>query len=138
MSIDVTFFEATPFSLSFLVTSQRVGDDFLVYTISSPVPLAPLDPTPAPVPVKPPITQVYSRCQTLQSLVQHWLLHHQIQSRMMIFQLLFVKVNVSVLTQSLCLFLINICHFPLVPLLHTSIDSISLPNIVCEALSHHG
>ena len=37
----------------FTVTSQGEDDDLLVYTISSP--------TPAPVLVKPPITQVYSR-----------------------------------------------------------------------------
>ena len=54
MSIDVTFFETTPFSLSSPVTSHREDDDLLVYTIVSPAP------TPAPVPVKPPITQVYS------------------------------------------------------------------------------
>ena len=52
-------FETTPFSLSSLVSSRGGGDDdLLVYTIGS---LAPLVPTPAPVLVKPPITQVYSR-----------------------------------------------------------------------------
>ena len=61
VSTNVTFFGTTPFSLSSPVTSQREGDDLLVYTISSHIPLAPLDPTLAPVPVKPPITQVYSR-----------------------------------------------------------------------------
>ena len=44
-------FESTPFSLSSTITSQGEDDDLLVYTISSPT----------PVPVKPPITQVYSR-----------------------------------------------------------------------------
>ena len=57
MSIDVTFFESTPFSLSSIVTSQGDDDDLLVYTISSSTP------TLAPVCVKPPITQGYSRCQ---------------------------------------------------------------------------
>ena len=62
VSIDVTFFETIPFSLSFPITSQGEGDDLLVYTISSLVPPAPLalpapsDPTPTPVFVKPPIT----------------------------------------------------------------------------------
>ena len=60
VSTDVTLFETTQFSLSSLVTSKRDDDDFLVYTIAS---LAPSAPTPAPVPVKPPITQVYSRRQ---------------------------------------------------------------------------
>ena len=58
MSIDTIFFESTPFSLSCPITSQGEGDDLLVYTISS---LAAPNPTPAPVPVKPPITQAYSR-----------------------------------------------------------------------------
>ena len=64
VSIDVAFFETTPFSFSSPVTSQGEGDDLLVYAISSPVPptpLAPLDPTLAPILIKPVITQVYSR-----------------------------------------------------------------------------
>ena len=40
VSIDVTFFETTPFSLSSTVTSQGGDDDLLVYSISSPT-LAP-------------------------------------------------------------------------------------------------
>ena len=63
MFTDVTFFETTPFSLSSPITSQGEGDDLLVHTISSPVPLAPLDPTLASVLVKPRISQVYSWCQ---------------------------------------------------------------------------
>ena len=54
----------------------------------------------------------------------------------MIFQLLSVKVNVNVFTQSLRLFPITICRLPLFFI--TSLDSISLPNIVHEALSHPG
>ena len=57
MSTDVTFYETTSFSLSSPVTSQGEGDDLLVYTIVSPAP------SPALVPVKPPITQVCSRHQ---------------------------------------------------------------------------
>ena len=90
VSTNVIFFETTPFSLSSPIPSQVEDDDLLVYTIASPAP------TPAPIPVKPP--------RILQSLVQYRLLRHQIQSRMMIFRLLSIKVNVSVLTQSLCLF----------------------------------
>ena len=63
VSTDVTLFETTPFSLSSPITSQGESGDLLVYTISSPVPAAPPDPTPAPGPVKPPITQVNSRRQ---------------------------------------------------------------------------
>ena len=57
MSIDVTFFETTLFSLSFTVTSQGEDDDLLVYSISSPVP------TPTLALVKPPIIHVYSQHQ---------------------------------------------------------------------------
>ena len=53
VSTDVTFFETTPFSLSSPVPSQGENDDLLVYTIASSTPPAP---TPALVPVKPPIT----------------------------------------------------------------------------------
>ena len=60
MSTDVTFFETTPFSLSSPIPSQGEDDDLLVYTIASPTPPAP---TLAFVPVKPLITQVYSRRQ---------------------------------------------------------------------------
>ena len=55
MSIDVTFFEISMFTLSSTVTSQGEDDDLLVDDISSP--------TPIPVPIKPPITQVYSQRQ---------------------------------------------------------------------------
>ena len=51
--IDVTFFKTTLFSLSLHVTSQENDDDLLVYIVSSPAP------TPASVPIKPLITQVY-------------------------------------------------------------------------------
>ena len=57
VSIDVTVFETTSFSLSSHVPSRGEDDDLLVYTIASPAP------TPALVPVKPPITQVYSQHQ---------------------------------------------------------------------------
>ena len=63
---------------------------------------------------------------TLQSQVQHQLLRHQIQSKMMIFQLLSVKVNVSVLIQYLYLFPITIFRLPLVSLLHLWILSLCL------------
>ena len=60
MSTDVTFFEITSFSLSSPVTSQGEDDNLLVYTIASPALSAP---TPTSVPIRPPITQVYSRHQ---------------------------------------------------------------------------
>ena len=66
MSIDVAFFETISFSLLSIVTSQVEDDDLLVYTVSLPVPSlspTPIFTAPSPVPVKPPITQVYSRRQ---------------------------------------------------------------------------
>ena len=65
VSINVTFFETTLFSLSFTVTSQGEDDDLLAYTISSPTP------TLALVPVKPSITWCILGARTLLSLVQH-------------------------------------------------------------------
>ena len=59
VSIDVAFFETTPFSLLSTVTSQGEDDDLLVYTVSLPIPTlapAPIFTAPAPVPLKPPIT----------------------------------------------------------------------------------
>ena len=132
MSTDITFFKTTPFSLSYPVTSQGEDDGLLVYTIASPTPLAP---TPAPVPIKPSITQIYSRHQnplassptpvaSSSDLVQnddipialrkgkHHVLTHS-----------FVSYNH--LLSSSCSFI-------------ASLDSISLPNTICEALSHPG
>ena len=54
MSIDVAFFDTTSFSLPSTITSPREDGDLLVYYVSLPVP------TPAPIPIKPPITYVYS------------------------------------------------------------------------------
>ena len=65
VSTNVKFFENVSYSSPPTHTNQEEADDLLVYTIASPV--APLVPAPeklAPpilVPVKPPITQVYTR-----------------------------------------------------------------------------
>ena len=56
VSADVTFLENTHFSLDPIHTSQREDDDLLVYTLASPA-LASVPPL-----TKPPITQVYARC----------------------------------------------------------------------------
>ena len=50
VSTDVAFFETASFSLPFTVTSPGEDDDLLVYYVSLPIP------TPAPIPIKPPIT----------------------------------------------------------------------------------
>ena len=59
--IDVTFFETTPFSFSSTITNSREEDYLLVYIISSPTPTPIPTPTPTHIPIKPPITHVYSR-----------------------------------------------------------------------------
>ena len=122
MSTDITLFKTTMFSLSSPITSQGEGDDLLVYTISSPAPLAPPDPTPALVPVKPPITPVYSRRQNplISSPTPTASSSDPVQNNDLPMALR------SVLTQSLCLFLITICRLPLVPLLHLLILSLFL------------
>ena len=126
VSTDVTFFETTPFSSSSPITSQGEGDDLLVYTISSPVPLAPPAPTPTPIPVKPPITQVYSRRQNppVSSPTPAASSSDPVQNDDLPIAL--HKGNVNVLTQSLRLFPITICRLPLVPLLHLLILSLFL------------
>ena len=57
VSADVTFLKNTPFSQDSIHTSQGEDDDLLVYTLASPAP------TFVPPVTKPPITQVYTRCQ---------------------------------------------------------------------------
>ena len=120
MSTNVAFFETTLFSLSSTVTSLGEDDDLLVYYVSIPVP------TLATIPIQPPITQVYSQCQnppvscpTLAALTLDPVSSDDLP-------ILSIKVNVSVLTQSLLLFPIIICHLPLVPLLHLLILSLFL------------
>ena len=122
MSIDVAFFETTPFSLSSIVTSSRGDDDdLLVYYVSL------LVPTPSPIPVKPLITHVYSRRQNPPVLSPTpQLLRHKIQSLVMIFLLLFVKVYANVSTQSPQFVLITICHHIPPLLLHPWILSLFL------------
>ena len=61
VSIDVAFFETTPFSFPSTVTRQGEKEDLLVYTLTSPI--VSREPTSVPAQVKPPITQVYTRHQ---------------------------------------------------------------------------
>ena len=48
VSIDVTFFETTPFSLQSTITSQGEEEDLLVYILASPIISS--EPTPVPAP----------------------------------------------------------------------------------------
>ena len=140
VSTNVTFFETTPFSLSSPVTSQGEGDDLLVYNISSPVPLTPLAPpapTPALVPVKPPITRVYSRRQSspVFSPTPAASSSDPVQNNNLLIALRKGKrqcahpissfVSSNHLSSFSCSFI-------------ASLDSISLPNTVREVLSHPG
>ena len=134
VSTDVTFFETTLFSLSSPVSSQGEGDDLLVYTISS---LAPLVPTPAPVPVKPPITKVYSRCQNppISSPTLIALSSDPVWNDNLRIALCKVKRQCAHPFSSFVSYNhLSSSSYSLI----ASFDSISLPNIVHEALSHPG
>ena len=140
VSTDVTFFETTSFSLPSPITSQGEGDHLLVYIIASPIPparLAPPNPTPAPVPVKPPITQVYSQCQNppVSNPTPTASSSDPVQNDDLLIALRKCKcqcahpISLFVSYNHLSTFS---CSFI------ASLDSISLPNTVCEALSHPG
>ena len=121
----------TSFSLSSIVTSSGEDDDLLVYYVSLPVP------APAPVPVKPPITQVYSRRQNPPFSIRtpSTSSSNPVQNDDLPIALCKGKrqcahpissfVSYNHLLSSSCSFI-------------ASLDSISLPNTVCEALSHLG
>ena len=134
MSIDVTFVETTSFSLSSPIPIQGKNDDLLVYIIAS---LAPSTPTTILVPVKPPITHVYSQQQnpSVSSPIMTTSSSDPIQNDDLRVALPKGKrqcahpissfVSYNHLSSSSCSFI-------------ASLDSISLPNIVREALSHPG
>ena len=127
MSIDVTFFETTSFSLSSTIPSQGEDDDLLVYTISSP--------TPAPILVKPPITQVYSRRRNppISSPTSAALSSDPIQNDDLLIALRKGKRQCAHPISSFVFY--NHLSFSSCSFI-ASLDSISLPNTVREALSH--
>ena len=132
MFTDITFFETTPFSLSSPVTSQGEGDDLLVHTISSPIPS---DPTLAPVPVKPRITQVYSWRQNppVSSPTLTALSSSPVQNDDLPIAL---RKGICQCAHPISSF-VSYNHFSFSSYSFiASLDSISLPNTVCEALSH--
>ena len=61
VSTNVAFFETIPFSLSSAVTSQGEEEDLLVYALA--LPTISSEPAHVPAQMKPPITQVYTRRQ---------------------------------------------------------------------------
>ena len=112
VSTNVTFFETTSYSLSSPDPSQGENDDLLVYTIASPAP------TPALVPVKPPITQVYSQRHNppVSSPTQATSSPNPVQNDDLLITLR--KGNVDVLIQFPHFALMTTCHHILVLLLH--------------------
>ena len=131
VSIDVAFFETTPFPLPFTVTSPGEDDDLLVYYVSLPAP------TPAPIPVKPPITQVYSRRQN--PLVSS---PTPVASPLDLVSSDDLPISLRI-GKLQCLHPISSFYSYNHLSSHSysfiaSLDSISLPNTICEALSHLG
>ena len=131
VSTDIVFFATTPFSLSSTVTSPREDDDLLVYYVSLPVP------TPTLIPVKPPITQAYSRRQnlsvssptpvasTLDPIFSDDLPIALRKGKRQCIQPISSFCSYNQLSSHSCSFI-------------ASLDFISLPNTVYEALSHPG
>ena len=123
--------ETTPFSLSSPITSQGEDHDLLVYTIASPTP------PPAPVSIKPSITLVYFWRQNppTSSLTLAASSSDPVQNDDLLIALRKGKrqcaypissfVSYNRLSSSRCSFI-------------ASLDSISHPNTVREALSHSG
>ena len=131
VSSGVAFFETTLFSLSSTITSPGEDEDLLFYYVSL------LVPTPAPIPVKPPITQVYSRHQnapvsipipaasTLDPVSSDDLLISLHKGKHQCVHLISSFCSYNRLSSHSCSFI-------------ASLNSISIPNTVQEALSHPG
>ena len=131
VSTDVTFLENAPFFQVPIHTSQGEYDDLLVYTLASPAPafMSPL--------TKPPITQVYTRRQhphvsspplaasTLDPISNNDLLIALRKGKRQCVHPISSFCSYNHLSSHSCSFI-------------TSLDSISLPNTVREALSHPG
>ena len=130
VSVDVTFLENTLFSQDPIDISQGENDDLLVYTLASPAP------APVPAQVKPPITQVYTRR------------HPPVSSPPLV-----ASTSDPVLSDDLPIALCKgkrQCAHPISSFCSydclsshscsfiASLDSISLPNKVSEALAHSG
>ena len=135
MSTDVAFFKTSPFSLPSTVTSQGEEEDSLVYTIASPIVSS--EPTLILAQVKLSITQVYTRCQ-----------HPLVSGPLPV-----ASTSDLVLSDDLPIALRNgkrHCVHPISSFCSynrlsshsssfiASLDSISLPKTVHEALSHPG
>ena len=135
MPTDFAFFETTPFSLPSTVMSQGEGEDLLVYTLASPIVSSELALVPAQV--KPPITQVYTRCQhpPVSSPPPASSTSDPVLSNDLPIALRKGKRQCSHPISSFCSYdylSSHSCSFI------ASLDSISLPNKFFEALAHPG
>ena len=131
VSANVTFLENTSFSQDPIHTSQGENDDLLVYTLASP--------TPASIPplTKPPITQVYARrrhplvssppptASTLDLILNDDLPIALCKGKRKCAHPISSFCTYDHLSSHSCSFI-------------ASLDSISLPNKVSEALAHPG
>ena len=140
VSTDVAFFETTLFSLSSTIASQGKANDLLVYTVSLPVPTSaptPIFTAPAPLPIKLPITQVYSWHQnpSVSSPTPTTSSSNPIQNDDLIIALRKGKRQCAYPISSFVSY--NHLSFSSCSLI-ASLDSISFPNTICEPLSHPG
>ena len=129
MSTDIAFFETIPFSLSPTITSQGEDDDLLVYRVSLPLP------PPTFIPIKPPITQVYSWRQnpSISSPTPAASSSDPVQNDDLPIALGKGKRQCA---HTISLF-VSYNHFSSFSCFFiASLDSISLPNTIREALSH--
>ena len=129
--VDVTFLKNTSFSQDPMHTSQGEDDNLLVYTLASPAPAS------VPSLTKPPITQAYSRHQNppVSSPTPATSTLDPVSSDDLPIALRKGKRQCVHLISSFCSYnhlSSHSCSFI------TSLNSISLPNTVREALSHLG
>ena len=133
VSTDVAFFKTTPFSLPSTIMSQGEEENLLVYTLTSPI--ASPEPAHVPAQVKPPNTQVYTRRQypPVSSPVLAASTSNLVLSDDLPIALRKGKRQCAHPISSFC----SYDHLPSYSCSFiASLDSISLPNKVSEALTH--
>lgn len=131
VSIDVTFMEDTPyFPSSHPSASQGTDDDLLVYSITTSTPVS------APPPVKPPIVQVYSRrtppdsCPAPAPSSSDPILSDDLP--------IALRKGKRQCTYPISSFASYDCVSPSSRSFIASLDSVSIPKTVHEAISHPG
>ena len=124
-----------PFSLPSTITSQGEEEDFLIHTFASPIVSS--ESIPVPAQVKPPITQVYTWCQhpLVLSPLPAALTSYPVLSDDLLIALLKGKYQCAHSISSFCSYDHLSSHsYSFI----ASLDSISLPNKVYEALAYTG